>query len=124
MDIYKKAAQSGLRFTTPKGALSTEQLFHLSETDLSISIKVEKKNITKDEDNDLDFLVSTTKKDDIAQLRFDILKDVYLTKRDERLAEKERKDKKQHREKILALIEEKKDDSLKSMSVEELEKLL
>jgi len=58
------------------------------------------------------------------QLRFDILKDVYITKKKEAEKLRDAAEVKAHNQKILTLIAEKKDDELKGKSVEELEKML
>ena len=58
------------------------------------------------------------------QLRFDILKDVYLSMKKENDELRTAAENKVHNQKILALIAEKKDDSLKGMSIEDLEKQL
>jgi DNA-binding transcriptional MerR regulator len=122
--MYKTAQQLKLRFTTPKGNLSTEQLFDLNMSDLSVSIKVVKKILKKNDDDELSFLEDSKTVDVENQLRFDILKDVYLTKKRENEEARLAIEKKVRKQKILQLIADKKDESLKNMSVEELEKML
>jgi DNA-binding transcriptional MerR regulator len=122
--MYKTAQQLKLRFTTPKGNLSTEQLFDLNMSDLSVSIKVVKKILKKNDDDELSFLEDSKTVDVENQLRFDILKDVYLTKKRENEEARLAIEKKARKQKILQLIADKKDESLKNMSVEELEKML
>lgn len=122
--MYKQASKLRLRFLTPVGPLSVEQLWDLSQTQLSNSIKAVKKVLKKNDDDELSFLEDTKVVDVENQLRFDILKDVYLTKKKESEELRDAAEIKAHNQKILTLIAEKKDDSLKNMSVEELEKLL
>lgn len=124
MSIYKKASQLGLRFKTTKGLLTVEQLWQLSLTDLSNSVKSAKKLLKETDDDELSFLDEVSKVDESVQLTFDILKDVYITKKQELKDIRDRAEKKAQREKILHLIAEKRDDSLRNLSVEELEKLL
>lgn len=121
--MYKQASQLKLRFATKVGQLTSEQLWDLTFQQLSVEIKSAKKQISKSDDNELSFLEEGVKIDHIAQLKFDILKDVYLTKQQE--ANKSLKDLeiKRHNNKIDALIAEKKEDSLRSMSIEDLEKM-
>jgi hypothetical protein len=57
------------------------------------------------------------------QLRFDILKDVYLTNKKENEELRNAADNKAHNQKIDALIAEKQDGQLREMSIEDLEKL-
>jgi len=125
MDIYKQALQQGITFQTPKGILSTQQLFKLSLADLANSVKHAKNVLNeKSKDDELDFLseTSTVSKED--QLVFDVLKDVYLTKKAERDAVKEAASIKEHNEKILGLIYAKQEQALGDKSLEELEAML
>lgn len=125
--MYKKASQQKLRFVTNRGVLSVEQLWDLSLTDLTSAVKTAKKAIVKTEDDDLSFLEAETVGDLItveAQLRFDILKDIYITKKKESEERRNAAEVKAHNQKILSLIAEKKENSLREMSVEDLEKML
>ena len=124
MDNFKTASKLGLRFATTKGNLSTEQLWSLTQTDLTAAIKNAKKLIKKSEDDDLNFLDQDVEVSSEDQLRFDILKDVYLTKKAENEAARTARDAKEHNQKILQLIEAKKEEGLQSKSIEELEALL
>jgi hypothetical protein len=124
MSNYKHASLLKLRFSTNRGILSVEQLWDLSASDLSNAVKAVKKVLKKNDDDELSFLEDTKVVDVENQLRFDILKDVYLSKKKEAEELRNAAEIKQHNQKILTLIAEKKDDSLKGMSVEELEKQL
>ncbi len=125
MEQYKLASQTGLRFNTDKGLLSVEQLWNLNQSQLSNLIKSVKKVLKRDDDDDeLSFLTDTKVVDIENQLRFDIAKDVYLTKK--KLAEdlREKADKKAFEQKILGLIAEKREGSLREKSIEELQKMI
>ena len=125
MDIYKQATITGLRFTTTKGLLSSEQMCTLSMTALGKVLKSLKTTLKKDNDDDLSFLDETsTPVNSVDQLRFDIVKDIYLTKKEARDAEKIAAANKISNEKILSLIAGKQDEKLKDMSEEELLKLI
>jgi len=121
--MYKEATRLGLRFQTNKGLLSTEQLFSLTQTDLASAIKVSKKLLKKNDDDDLGFLEDNSKVDKIEELRFNILKDVYLTKKTENEANRAEAEAKAHNAKIDELILRKRETQLAEMSIEELEKL-
>lgn len=122
--MYKQAAQAKLRFTTPVGVLSVEQLWDMSLSQLTTTIKTVKKVLNKnDADDDLSFLENDKVIDVENQLRFDILKDVYLTKKAEREEEKTASERKLHNQKIDALIAAKKESEMQGMSIEELEAL-
>lgn len=127
MDNFKKASQLKLRFNTNKGVLSVEQLWDLTATSLATlvrSIKSELKNSTIEDE--LSFLsdVIPTKVDVENILRFEIAKDIYLTKKAESEALRDEKAKKEHNQKILELIQNKKEGELQSKSIEELEAML
>jgi hypothetical protein len=121
--MYKKASQIKLRFLTNVGQLSVEQLWDLTPSQLSNAIKAVKKVLKKNDDDELSFLEDTKVVDVENQLRFDILKDVYLTKQDEAEKLKDAADVKAHNEKINSLIAEKQEGKLREMSIEDLEKL-
>ena len=122
--MYKKASRLKLRFSTPKGNLSAEQLWDLSQTDLSNSVKSVKKILKKSDDDELSFLEEATVVDTDNQLRFDILKDVYLTKKAEFITLREAAEIKAHNQKIFTLIAEKQDDALKGKTIEQLEAMI
>lgn len=118
--MYKEAARIKLRVATKYGNLSVEKLWDLSLSDLDeLAIQYD-----EERENKKSFITSKTKENKLAQLKFDILLDIINTKveeRDERVKNQEKKEKEQE---ILSIIKEKKSEALKSMSVEELEKLI
>ena len=122
--MYKEASRLKLRFKTSQGLLSVENLWDLSLSALANSIKESKKILKKDDDDDLAFLNDTIVIDKENQTKFNILKDVYLTKKKEQEEFFASKENKKHNETILALIKEKEQESLRNMSKEDLEKLL
>lgn len=122
--MYKEASKLKLRFTTSVGQLSTEQLWDLNQSQLSVALVAVNKILKKSEDNDLSFLDVDKKVDYLNELRFNILKDVYLSKKEEAERIKNIAETKAYNEKINSLIAEKKEGQLRDMSVEELEKLL
>lgn len=124
MNNFMQASKMKLRFLTPKGSLSTEQLWDLTLVDLTTSIKNVKKLINKTDDSDLSFLDnSAIEVDQTEQLRFDILKEVFLDKKATNEAIRTAKEDKEFNQKIENLIEQKQDDKLSSLTIEELLKL-
>jgi len=122
MENFKSATQQKLRFQTSKGLLSTEQLWDLSLTDLdvlAVSLEAEYKDSGKKS-----FLVTKSAKDKTAKLKFDVVVDVLTTKVEEAQALTEAKEIKEHNNKILALIAEKQDETLKGKSLKQLEAML
>lgn len=124
--MYKKAAKLKLRFTSSKGQLTVEQLFDLTMSELSSLIKKVNADLKKEArvDDDLGFLEGKDEAESLNSLRFDILKDVYLTKKQEREEAATDQEKKARRQRISEIIAKKKDEALESLSIEELEKKL
>ena len=124
--MYKKAAKLKLRFISSKGQLTVEQLFDLSMTELSSLIKKVNADLKKETrvDDDLGFLEGKDETESLNSLRFDILKDVYLTKKQERDDAAEDQDRKARRQRIAEIIREKEDKALADLSLEELRKKL
>lgn len=124
--LYKKAAQVKLRIQTCKGLLSVEDVWGLSLANLDASIRSLAPLVKKyqTEDSDLDFLSSNsdTKSEEISllELSFEILKDVYITKKEEANAKAKARETKEFNQKIMSLIAEKQENSLKDKSIEEL----
>ncbi len=122
MENFKLASQQKLRFQTSKGSLAAENLWDLSLEDLdalAVSLDAEHKESGKKS-----FLAKTSVKDKTAKLKFDIVLDVLNTKQDEMNAATEAREIKEHNKKIIALIAEKQDESLKGKSVKQLEAML
>jgi len=120
--MYKEASKLKLRFTTPMGLLSVEQLWEVGIATLDIlalSLETEYKESGKKS-----FLTKRTKKDKIAKLKFNIVLDILTTKMEEMELLTEAKEAKEHNSKILGLIAEKQDESLKGKSIKELENML
>lgn len=120
--MYKEATRLKLRFNTTKGNLSVEQLWDLSLEDLDATAVALEKNYK--ESGKKSFLVKKSTKDKEAKLAFDIVLDVLTTKVEEAAAARDAKDIKEHNQKILTLIKEKKEDELKNLGISELEKML
>ena len=124
--LYKKAAQVKLRIQTCKGLLSVEDVWGLSLANLDTSIRSLAPAVknTQTADSDLDFLSSNseTKSEEtsLLELSFEILKDVYITKKEEANARAKAKETKEFNQKIMSLIAEKQESSLKDKSIEEL----
>lgn len=124
-DIFKEASRLRLRFPTlSRGTLSCEQLWDLPLTEIATYIRAIKKVLKKSDDDELSFLDSAgTSVDAVEQLRFDILKDVYLTKQKENEEKRSAKETKEFNAKIDALIAKKQEGELENKSIEELEAL-
>lgn len=122
MDNFKEAIRQKIRFSTTRGPLTTEQLWDLSLTDLdnlAVTLKEEYEASGKKS-----FLVAKSTKDKTTKLKFDVVLDILTTKVDEAETTREALEIKEHNKKIIALIQEKKDESLKGKSIRQLEEML
>lgn len=122
MENFKQASQQKLRFQTNKGLLSVEQLWDLSLEDLdhlAVILETEHKQSGRKS-----FILKTSEKDKVSKLRFDVVLEVLNTKLEEAEAQLRAQEIKEHNKKIIALIADKKDESLKKKSIKQLEDML
>jgi hypothetical protein len=124
MSNFREATRQKLRVSTSQGLLTVEQLWELPLSKLATAIKNVKKTLQKDNDDELSFLDESKNVDKTQQLTFDVLKEIYLTKKEEADAAKNVAEVKAHNEKILSLIHQKQETELSQKSVEELQALL
>ncbi|MFW6272558.1 MAG: hypothetical protein ACOC2U_02110 [bacterium] len=120
--MYKEATKTKLRFETPYGLLTTEQLWDLplNELDkLAVSLEENYEN-----SKGKSFLEKKTKKDKTTKLKFDIVLDILNTKVEEQEKARKEAENKEHEQKILNLIKEKEEDQLKNKSIDELKKMI
>lgn len=129
METFKKASKKKLRFSTNRGVLSVEQLWDLSKDEIrQLVIKAReaaKKSSGEVNDSELSFLdapAKTKATDD--ELRFEILKDIYLTKKSAEEKAQKKAEVKASNKKLLELIARKQDEALEKKSIKELEKML
>lgn len=124
--MYKKASKLKLRFQTQKGNLSVEQLWDLSLEDLKVEVKkqyeINKENAV-DGDPDLEFL-GEGKVDSKEVLKFEILKDIYVTKKTEKENSILEAEKRIKNKRIMEIIAKKQDEDLQGKSIEELQAML
>lgn len=123
-DLYKKALSRRLRFETSRGQVTVEDLFTLPLTsstgrpnlnDIAKALYHKLKN-----DDAVDFVGGSTTESESA-FALDVVKDVIEFKKAERAAEQARADKAATKQKIMALIDQKKDAALGAASIEELQ---
>jgi hypothetical protein len=69
-------------------------------------------------------LAKTSAKDKTSKLKFDVVLDVLNTKSEEAQAAQEAAENKAHNKKIIELISEKQDESLRGKSIKQLEAML
>ena len=127
-DIYKYAAQNGLRFHSVRGGLIAEQLFDLP---LSSASGFDLDTVAKSVNAELkacgeESFVSTkaNPKQKSLEIALDLVKDVIATKQAIAAEALSRKNRSEERRRILDAIADKKDQVLSAASLDELEKQL
>lgn len=124
--MFEKASRIGLRFETTKGLLSTEDLWRIpisSKDTKAVTLQTLAKEAyaqLKNEDNVNFFIKSTDKKDEIAKLRFDIIKYIGEIRLKEQEDSEIKESNKRKGQKLLEIAEEKELESLKALTAEEI----
>lgn len=127
MDNFQSATRIKLRFDTVKGSIGVEQLWDLNLVELASAIKASNRILKEksEESDNLDFLSGTkSKAEEIEQLRFNIMKEIYTIKKAEQDKAKEAANEKERKEQIAAIIAKKQNESLESLSIDDLKKML
>ena len=123
MNLFKEALVQKLRFKTIRGNISTEELYDIPLTskngfslnDIAKDIYLELK-----QEVEIDFVGGTTPENSEGNLKLEILKEIIKDKKEAIERKEQEASSKTHNQFIDALIAEKKNESLKSMSIEEL----
>jgi hypothetical protein len=116
--MFEKAARLKLRFYSNRGALTAEDLWDMSLIELNIMAKAFNKELRAQEEED--FLETENKEVTATKLKFDLVLHVLRTRQVENKAASEAKIRKETKQKILAIIEKKRDGALEEKTEEEL----
>jgi len=123
--MFEKASRLKLRFNTTKGSVEVKDLWDmplLSNTHFCLD------DIAKDVAASLDvagsFVLKKSEANTTDELRLDILKHIIKVRLGEEKAAKDAVLAKERKSKILDIISEKEDDSLKELSVKDLKKMV
>ena len=120
--MFEKATRMKLRFPCKGHGASVEDLWDLSLMGLDgVYQELRGKQKTLEQDSLLD---AKTTANDTVSLAIDIVKHIVTVKQAEAEARKNASEKAAQKQKIAEIISEKKDEALKSMTVEELQKHL
>lgn len=129
MSMFEQASRLKIRFDTPRGFLTVEDLWDLPLT--STTGKPNLDDIAKGLNRSLrviteetSFVESPAPKDDGLQVAFDIVKHIIAIKVAERTAANDAAKKRETKQKIMAIMESKKNEALAGKSLEELEAML
>lgn len=119
-----------LRYNTKIGQVTTEELWSLKMSDLQSAVEDAYKEKERLQgaggQGELSFLETKPQDPEIEQavLRFEVLKDVYLTRVDDSKQAKENYQTSKEIQELEDILAEKKRADIKSMSAEDLEKLI
>ena len=105
-----------------KGLVSVEDLFDLSVRELDSIFKTLNAQVKKSQEESL--LTTKTKEDETLATQIEIVKYLVKTKLDAAEAEKQNKEVKEKKQKLMEIIAAKKDEALRNASVEELQAML
>jgi hypothetical protein len=119
--LFEMATRSKLRFPSTKGELSVEDLWDLSDKDLDVVYKNLKDQEVKSSEESL---LDDANVDPKLTAAIGIVKYIFTTKRKEKLAEKERINKKQTQKKYIDALSKKQDEAIEKMSEAELRAMI
>jgi predicted FMN-binding regulatory protein PaiB len=129
MSAFEIASRLKLRFQTPKGQVSTEDLWDLplqsknaNTPNLDDVAKTLNRSLRQNEEES--FVSDPSPKDNETKLKLDIVKYIINVKKTENIKKLEQQEKAEQRKKIKELLASKKDQELAGKSPEELEKML
>lgn len=125
--MFEQATRIKLRFETTRGMVSAEDLWDLpltSRNGVSLDDLAKQLNKKLKESEEESFVVKRSTVNAQLQLQFDIVKHVIDVRLQEKETSKKASDLKQKKEKLLALRAEKEDENLKSLSTEDIDKML
>jgi hypothetical protein len=120
-EMFELASRNKIRFAY-KGWLSVEDLWDLGVQELDTIFK--KLNATLKATKEESLLGPKNQADTDLELQVGIVRHIVEVKLAEQAAREDAANKKAKEQKILAIIADKQDESLKSMSVEDLKKML
>ena len=121
MNLFEIATRRKYRFATNKGSLSVEDLWDLSSTQLDATYRAMTKELREQggeslmqKDNDNTVLAD----------KIEIIKHIFLVKQEEIAARKAAEENRNKRQRIMEILDQKRDASLQNMSEEDLQKML
>jgi hypothetical protein len=128
MNIFEQATRAKIRFSTPVGMLSVEDLWDLPLT--STRARANLDDVARLLDAELKSTSSVSFVNDVSEvnaktkLMFDVVIHVINTKIAEAKAAKSAADVREKKQKIMAIIEQKQEESLSAASIDDLQQML
>lgn len=120
-NLFEMATRNKMRFPSTKGELSVEDLWDLSDKDLDVVYKNLKDQEVKSSEESL---LDDANVDPKLTAAIGIVRYIFTTKRKEKLAEKERINKKRTQKKYIDALSKKQDEAIEKMSEAELRAMI
>lgn len=120
-NLFEMATRNKMRFPSTKGELSVEDLWDLSDKDLDVVYKNLKDQEVKSSEESL---LDDANVDPKLTAAICIVRYIFTTKRNEKLAEKERINKKLTQKKYIDALSKKQDEAIEKMSEAELRAMI
>lgn len=128
MSIFEEAARNKVRFQTSKGHLAAEDLFDLPLTSTTGKINLDDmaRHLYKElkESEEISFVADKKTSDKVTRLKFDIVKRVIEIRKEEAEVARKAKERRDQKQRLMQLLEQKQDESLQNKSLDELKKML
>ena len=128
MNIFEQATRAKIRFSTPVGMLSVEDLWDLPLTSNAGRPNLDGIAMSLYQDLgdnvQVSFVNKSVAKDEVSQLKFDIVKHIIDTRLAEQAAASEARVKSEKKQRILEIINQKEDATLMASSIDELKATL
>lgn len=131
---YRKLVRDNVVFSTAKGTLIPQDLWRLKVSDLRVIAKdlyAQIKDIANDDAifgdlgiEDTNLVSYLTKEQELLTLKFEVVKDVLITKVEEERAKVTAKARRQQLEQLQTLLHQKQNEELANKSVEELQAMI
>lgn len=120
-NLFEMATRNKMRFPSTKGELSVEDLWDLCDKDLDVVYKNLKDQEVKSSEESL---LDDANVDPKLTAAIGIVRYIFTTKRKEKLAEKERINKKLTQKKYIDALSKKQDEAIEKMSEAELRAMI
>lgn len=127
MDMFELGTRKKLRFTTTKGQISIEDLWDLPITTKAAATSLDSLAVALDKqlsETGRTSFINPQKKDVVTQLKFDIVRQILVTKVAEKEHAADLKANKQKKERLLEILASKQDDKLKGMSESQIQAMI
>lgn len=122
VNLFEQATRNKFRYVTTKGSVTTEDLWDLALNELDNVAKLLNKQIK--EATEESYIQTKSSANTVLQQKFDIVIRIINVKLQEQKERELAKEKKARKQQLLELIEQKENEKLSSLSIDELRKQL